>query len=466
MNVGILVAGMAYNPETEHLFVVDSATTSKVYVLDVANNYAPLGQFTIAGFAGGGAGMELDCEGNLWLANQSDDKAYQVQSGETANLCAGAGVPWLTEAPTTATIPPGGSVVVDVTLNSTTVPPGVYSAQLKFVTDTPYEVPNLPVKMTASIPPTLGKLAGIVSTNGYCDNEPDTLANVPVTINSAAFTQPLVLETDENGYYFVWLDQAASPLTVVVNAGVDYATGSVTGVTLIGGHTTIQDFTLRYLQPCLNATPPSLLVNIPLGTSTTKPLTLHNFGGATGVYNFTNTMTGYTPPAPLNVPDNLITIGDLTFSANPYPPTESTDPNSIFALKVNAGSTTITQSNSQTITSGNSVSCNAGGLHADNHYLRVFDLPTFGITRAFGITNVSFGIEQSVPAGATQPVEVRLFTLNGAFQFANLTPIGSADRSRDEPGTDDSQRACDRHCPCRLQAGGRYLHPERPDCGQ
>ena len=65
-------------------------------------------------------------------------------------------------------------------------------------------------------------------------------------------------------------------------------------------------------------------------------------------------------------------------------------------------------------------------LHADNHYLRVFDLPTFGISGDFAITNVSFGIEQSTPAGATQPVEVRLFTLNGAFQFANLTPIGSA----------------------------------------
>jgi hypothetical protein len=134
-------------------------------------------------------------------------------------------------------------VTVDVTVDSTGVAPGVYNAQLKFVHDTPYDVPNLPVKLTASIPPTMGKLAGTVSTNGYCDNEPAVLENVPVTVNSAAFTQPLVVTTDENGYYYVWLDQSASPLTVDVNAGPDYATGSATGVILIGQQTTIQDFT-------------------------------------------------------------------------------------------------------------------------------------------------------------------------------------------------------------------------------
>ncbi|RLE27116.1 MAG: hypothetical protein DRJ61_17770 [Acidobacteria bacterium] len=42
--------------------------------------------------------------------------------------------------------------------------------------------------------------------------------------------------------------------------------------------------------------------------------------------------------------------------------------------------TTITHSATQSIVSGNSVSCNASGLHADNSYLRRFDLLAFGIT--------------------------------------------------------------------------------------
>lgn len=350
---------------------------------------------------------------------------WMVRGSGTAG---GVDVPWLSETPTQVTLGPGESVTIDVTLNSANVAPGVYSAELRFVQDTPYAVPNLPVKMTASIPPTMGKLAGTVSTNGYCDNNPASLANVPVTINSAAFTQPLIVQTDANGYYYTWLDQSTSPLTVDINAGADYATGSATGVILNGMQTTIQDFTLRYLKPCLTAAPSSILATIPLGASTTKPLTLRNLGGGAATFAFANTSTGYTPPAgaPAGGPTNAVTIGDLTFSANPHPPTKSTDPNAGNARKVAAGTTTITESNSQTIISGNSVSCNAGGLHADNHYLRVFDLPTFGISSDFAITNVSFGIETSAPSGATQPVEVRLFILNGAFQFANLTPIGSA----------------------------------------
>ncbi len=346
-----------------------------------------------------------------------------------SGVSGGVDVPWLSEDPVTdITLGPGESVIIDVTLDSATVMPGIYSAELRFVHDTPYAVPNLPVKMITSIPPTMGKLMGTVLTTGYCDLEQTPLAGVPVTVNSAAFAEPLVLTTEEDGSYYAWLDQSASPLTVAVDAGADYETGSATGLLLIGGQTTIQDFTLRYLQPCLNAAPSSLLATLPLGTSTTRPLTLRNNGGADATFSFDNIATGYTAPTNglLNEPTNTITIGDLTFSADPNPPKESSDPNAANARKVNASSTTITQSNSQTITSGNSVSCNASGLHTDNHYLRVFDLPTFGISGDFAITNVSFGIESSTPASTTQPVEVRLFTLEGEFIFANLTPIGSA----------------------------------------
>ena len=63
------------------------------------------------------------------------------------------------------------------------------------------------------------------------------------------------------------------------------------------------------------------------------------------------------------------------------------------------GSITITHSASQAITALNSVSCNAGGLHSDNSYYRVFDLSTFGIAGQFDVTAVQYGIEQAT-AGA------------------------------------------------------------------
>jgi hypothetical protein len=90
-------------------------------------------------------------------------------------------------------------------------------------------------------------------------------------------------------------------------------------------------------------------------------------------------------------------------------------------------STTITESTSQEIVSGNSVSCNAGGLHTDNHYLRAFDLPSFGIDADFSITSVDIGIElASAGNGNTQPAEIRLYILEGDFLWENMTLIASA----------------------------------------
>ena len=87
----------------------------------------------------------------------------------------------------------------------------------------------------------------------------------------------------------------------------------------------------------------------------------------------------------------------------------------------------LTQSSSQDITSGNSVACynSTGGYTTDNSYFRVFDLASFGITGAFNVASVDFGIESAT--GASQPINVNLYTLTGAtLAWANLNPIGSA----------------------------------------
>ncbi|MCW9066440.1 MAG: T9SS type A sorting domain-containing protein [Ignavibacteriaceae bacterium] len=91
---------------------------------------------------------------------------------------------------------------------------------------------------------------------------------------------------------------------------------------------------------------------------------------------------------------------------------------------------TITHSTSQSILAGNSVSCNAGGLHADNSYYRAFNLADFGITDDFNVTMVEIGIEQATGAGGTQPITVYLYTSNPAFPGGfpgSLTQIGTAD---------------------------------------
>jgi hypothetical protein len=75
---------------------------------------------------------------------------------------------------------------------------------------------------------------------------------------------------------------------------------------------------------------------------------------------------------------------------------------------------TITESTSQAIVEGNSVSCNNGVGHADNSYWRAFDMNTFTGGQEYNITSIEFGIESAVSGSGTgQPVTVNLYTNSG-----------------------------------------------------
>ena len=121
---------------------------------------------------------------------------------------------------------------------------------------------------------------------------------------------------------------------------------------------------------------------------------------------------------------SLIQAQDITYSQN-----QISEPFGQLAL-VETDAVTITHSASQTIIAGNSVSCNAGGLHSDNSYYRAFNLTDFGITEDFDVTMVEIGIETATGAGGTQPITVYLYTSNPAFPGGfpgSLTQIGTVD---------------------------------------
>ena len=288
VNVGLAIAGLAYNPETEHLFVMTNTSPNPVYVLDVANNYDPIGQFSIPGFGDfSGAGLEISCDGTLWAVNQSDMMAYEIDSGETASLC-GRDVPWLIEDPITGTLAAQSSQVINVTLDATNIQPGIYNAQIKFNNDTPYDVPNAPVQMTANVPPDWGKLSGTVSTLGYCDANPAALADVEVLIEGSQGGSWTV-QTDDNGFYQRWLPAAESPYTVSVSIP-DYEAMQFAGITIFPQRFTTQDFNLHLLKPCLTISPRSINVSLFLGQRTDRFERLLNSGAATGVYTMTDSI--------------------------------------------------------------------------------------------------------------------------------------------------------------------------------
>ena len=85
----------------------------------------------------------------------------------------------------------------------------------------------------------------------------------------------------------------------------------------------------------------------------------------------------------------------------------------------------LTQSSSTAITGGNSVSCNAGGLHTDNSYWRAYNLAPLGLPSALTVNTVTFGIE--LAAGGAQPVTVNIYSQNAgpAFPGGTRTLLGS-----------------------------------------
>jgi len=86
---------------------------------------------------------------------------------------------------------------------------------------------------------------------------------------------------------------------------------------------------------------------------------------------------------------------------------------------------TLSQTTSNTVTAANSASCSANNLHADNRYIRIFDLPAMGINTAFSVTQVSFGIETALGNAGTQPATVLLHTITGGNSISNLVQLAA-----------------------------------------
>lgn len=142
-----------------------------------------------------------------------------------------------------------------------------------------------------------------------------------------------------------------------------------------------------------------LAITQPTDTEKVTPHDLYRFQSvkAAGADSTTN-LTNY--------PNTLVSLsGDTTVTP---------DAVSINTTSTNASTCPplITQSTTQTITTGNSISCNNGISHTDNSYWRAFDMGSISGGPYF-VDSVSFGMEW---ANNTQPVTVRLYANSeGAF---------------------------------------------------
>lgn len=197
VNTGLSISGLAYNPATQHLFVMTNAAPNLVHVLDVANGYVDLGTFPIAGFGDySGAGIEFGCDG-LWAMNQADGKAYLVDAGESYPC--NPNLPWFTMTPAQGVVPSSGQLDILTEFFPEGVAPahfGLFRAQVHSTNDTPFALPTIPVFFTKAfwdVPrgsfadAFIHGLAGARITRGcgggnFCPNATITRAEMAVTI--------------------------------------------------------------------------------------------------------------------------------------------------------------------------------------------------------------------------------------------------------------------------------------------
>ena len=202
--------------------------------------WSPLPNSNNAVYRGGGA-CGIDKIGG---APEQFDAVPFAEELPGYDQCGAGNVPWLSATPGQATLQPGASVTVQVTLDASDLgivdQPGSYVAKLGLQADTPYWVNPVTVTMTANPPTTWGKIAGTVS-GLSCDGGAAPIMGGTVQIDSWA--QSYTLKTDSAGGYALWLDKRNNPLTVI--AAKDGFVPQVHTVRITPGATVTANVTLR-----------------------------------------------------------------------------------------------------------------------------------------------------------------------------------------------------------------------------
>ena len=86
-DTGIAISGLAYNWDSGQLFIIENSPTDTISQFDVASG-TMVSSFSVPGFGDhAGAGLGIDCDGNLWAVNQGDNNAYLIDSSVPASLC-------------------------------------------------------------------------------------------------------------------------------------------------------------------------------------------------------------------------------------------------------------------------------------------------------------------------------------------------------------------------------------------
>ncbi|MGH9163475.1 MAG: carboxypeptidase regulatory-like domain-containing protein, partial [Vicinamibacteraceae bacterium] len=155
---GLSASGLAYNPDTRHLFVQVRGSPQRVHILDAADpNLAEIGTIELLDENGNpaygdyaGGGLTFDCNGHLVSVNVSTRTAYVNTSGEEGGTFCSLDIPWFEPDPTSGMITAAGSSSVNARFNALDMPPGCDEAHLRVNDDTRYGTTIVRVGITVA----------------------------------------------------------------------------------------------------------------------------------------------------------------------------------------------------------------------------------------------------------------------------------------------------------------------------
>ncbi|WP_184830544.1 S8 family serine peptidase [Kribbella solani] len=214
-------AGFAYDPATEAWSALPNANLPRY------RGGAACGFYKVGG-SSGGFNATADSESLPGLGDCTESSAD---------------VSWLSLDKTEATLAPGASTTVKVTLTASVDQPGTFSGAVTIGENTPYTVAPVAVTMNVTPPTTWSKLMGTVtgvSSSGASAPLPGAIVQVDSWAQSYTFI------TDQSGNYAYWLDRRNNPLTLI--AAKDGYKPQTRTTKLVAGTPVTEDFALKSIK--------------------------------------------------------------------------------------------------------------------------------------------------------------------------------------------------------------------------
>lgn len=127
------ISGLAWNHAFGLLWQATNSESDTIWLVDPVSCEALRAIPHPGGGDYGGAGIELDADGNLWTVSMNTGMAYLVESG----LPIFTDVPWLSVTPTEGTVAPDETASLELRADTTGMEPGVYRAIVAVGTSDP-----------------------------------------------------------------------------------------------------------------------------------------------------------------------------------------------------------------------------------------------------------------------------------------------------------------------------------------